>query len=255
MADQTSLQDIKDIRASSTSKIVTEVQSLSPSAVIELFVLDLSHVGQGYEYFHAGTNKVDANIVWRGQTYIRLPIEAEGFEAGSAGVLPRPKFRLANKDGQFSGLVRAYADLIECKLIRKRTFAKFLDAVNFPGGVNPTADQSQHYPDDIWVVDQKVLENWTVIEWEIDSSFSLQNEFLPGRQITQNSCPWDYRGPECGYNGTNYSDINNNPVASEFDGNGRRIDVCGKRLSSCEYKFGPGAILPFGDFPGAMQYE
>ena len=39
-----------------SSAIHAEIQKLAPSAVIELFVLDLSLFGQGMVYFHAVTN-------------------------------------------------------------------------------------------------------------------------------------------------------------------------------------------------------
>lgn len=134
MAVDTSVGNIKDIQAVTTTTIVTDIQSLSPSALIELFVLDMSQstgVVNNFLYFHAGTNQVSGDIVWQGNTYIHLPIEAEGFSAGSNGSLPRPKIRLANIDGAFSQTLANYDDLIGCKISRKRTFAKYLDAVNF----------------------------------------------------------------------------------------------------------------------------
>src|SRR5260364_95548 len=50
-----------------------------------------------------------------------------------------------------------------CRLIRKRTFARFLDAVNFPEG-NPEADPNQHFSDEIWCVDRKAAENAVYLE-------------------------------------------------------------------------------------------
>ena len=38
--------------------ITTEIQQLAPSAVIELFELDLALFGEGVVRFHAGTNEL-----------------------------------------------------------------------------------------------------------------------------------------------------------------------------------------------------
>jgi lambda family phage minor tail protein L len=113
--------------------ISTDIQSLSPSAMVELFVLDLAKQGGPVEYFHAGTNSVLAPVTWQGNIYSPLPIEAEGFAVTAKGTLPRPIIRVANISGMFSQQVAQYNDLVGCKVTRKRTFAKYLDAVNFAG--------------------------------------------------------------------------------------------------------------------------
>ena len=227
--------------------IKADIQSLSPTALVELFVLDLSIWGQGLIYFHAGTNALVQNVVWQGNTYTAMPIDAEGFDVSSKGTLPRPKFRVANIGGVFSAEVITYDDLVGATVTRKRTFVKYLDAVNFTGGVNATADTSQHMTDDVWYIEQKTNETRYVIEWELSSAFDLQGVKLPLRQVIQNACPWAYRGSECGYAGTNYFDIND---ASTTIGN----DVCAKRLSSCKARF-VNVTVPFGGFPGARRND
>lgn len=129
-------------------QIAQEIQNLSPSAVIEMFVLEVGETSDTWVYFHAGTNQLYKNIIWQGQTYVALPITTEGFDINTQGTLPRPKLSIANVQGLFSALIRQYDDLVGVKIIRKRTFAKYLDAVNFPNG-NPTADPNAFFPDDI----------------------------------------------------------------------------------------------------------
>lgn len=226
--------------------IKTEIQSLSPTALIQLFELDMSAVGGTTVYFHAGTNELQSNVVWQGKTYQPLPIEAEGFDINSKGALPRPKIRVANINGIFSAAVRESDDLVGCKVTRRRTFAKYLDAVNFASGTNPFADPNQHLVDDVWYVERKTTENRYIVEWELASAFDLQGVMLPYRQIIQNSCPWRYRGPECGWLG-GYYDTNDKPTGDSSK------DVCSKRLSGCKARFGPYAIIPYGGFPGAMR--
>ena len=225
--------------------IPADIQSLSQSAIVDMFVLDTGAVGGGLSYFHSGTNQLQQPVVWQGVTYQILPIEAEGFEVTAKGQLPRPKVRVANVgSGMVSAAVHDLEDLVGCTLIRKRTFAKYLDAVNFPGG-NPTADPSQHFPDESWYIERKTNEDRYVIEWELSSAFDLMGVMLPHRQVVQNSCAWRYRSPECGWTGGDFdrNDLPCNPGD----------DFCGKRLASCKARYGD-QILPFGGFPGSVRY-
>lgn len=231
-----------------TTPITAEIQSLSPSAIVEFFVLDMtSYEGGGVARFHAGTNGLQQPVWWQGVEYLPLPIEAEGFDVVTKGTLPRPRIRVANIDGLFSAEVRQHDDLISCKVTRKRTFARYLDAKNFPGNVNADADPNQYLPDDIWFVDRKVAENRYVIEWELASAFDVQDVMLPFRQVIQNSCPWRYRSAECGWTG-GYFNKNDQPAGTSAD------DYCAKRLTSCRVRFGNGN-LPFGGYPGAHRYN
>ena len=230
-------------------QLATEVQSLAPSAIVELLVLDLRPLSGELLHFHAGTNELRNPVVWQGVAYNPLPVETEGFEISTQGSLPRPKIRVANIDGLFSAAVREMDDLVSAKVIRKRTFARFLDAVNFTGGVNPTANPNIHFEDEIFFIDRKVSENSYVIEWELASAFDLEGVQLPFRQIIQNSCPWVYRGAECGYTKTDYY---NNEDQRVWDAS---QDMCGKRIRSCQRRFGTNNALPFGGFPGAQRYD
>lgn len=225
--------------------IAAEIQKLAPSAVIELYQLDASSFGGDVYYFHAGTNGLTQTIVWQEQEYVPFPVQITGFEFTAGGQIPRPKMSVSNVSGIITTLVLAYNDLIGAKVTRKRTFAKYLDAVNFSGGTNPDADPTAEFPDDIYFIEHKVNENKNVVEFELSAAFDVQGVKIPKRQIIQNICPWKYRGAECGYAGTNYFDTNDNPVATLAQ------DVCGKRLSSCEARFGQYAELPFGGFPAA----
>ena len=225
--------------------ITSEIQKLEPSAIIELFALDMTQFGGDLVRFHAGTNGLRQNIVWQGNTYQAFPIEASGFDYSGSGQLPRPKIKAANLTGAITAIVLQYDDLLGAKITRKRTLAKYLDAVNFPGGVNATADSTAEFPDDVFFVERKVSETRDVVEFELAAAFDVAGVQLPRRQIIQNVCVWRYRGGECGYTGTNYFDANDRSVGSAG------LDVCGKRLTSCEARFGANNPLPFGSFPAA----
>ncbi|OYV31559.1 MAG: phage minor tail protein L, partial [Thiomonas sp. 20-64-5] len=132
--------------------IYAEIQSLSPSALIELFTLDLTLQGGPVLHWHAGTNELGSDIVWGGATFTRFPVQASGFKQSGIGSLPRPKISTSNNQGIMGALARQYADFAGCKLTRIRTFARFLDAVNFPGG-NLQADPTQALPNEVWFFD------------------------------------------------------------------------------------------------------
>ena len=226
---------------------VSDLQQIAPSAVIELFQLELNLAQHGVNetyYFHAGANAaVTGNIVWNGNEYVRLPIQVEGFDYASGGTLPRPTLSIANLGGEISALillgnaVTPGNDLGGAKITRIRTLKKFLD-----GEAN--ADPNARFPTEIWYVDRKSNENRDLVEFELASKFDLAGVMLPQRQIIANVCQWKYRGAECGYTGSSYFDINDNVVAT------LALDVCGKRVESCKLRFGATAELPFGSFPG-----
>ena len=119
---------------------------------------------------------------------------------------------------------------------------KYLDAVNFTGGVNPTADPNAALDDEIWYIDRKTSENKIYVEWELVSGLDLENNYLPKRQCIQNVCTWKYRSAECSYAGGAVADKNDNPTF-QID-----RDECGKRIASCKLRF-PNQQLPFGGFP------
>lgn len=225
--------------------ITSEIQKLEPSSVIELFKLDLSFINADVYHFHAGTNGLTQNIVFNGLTYYRFPISATGFDFNGRGQLPRPKLMVSNVTGAISGLVLLYQDMIGAKITRRRTLAKYLDAVNFDGGVNPSADPTAIFPDDVYYIDRKSGENRDIVEFELAAAFDLYGVQLPRRQIIQNTCVWTYRSAECGYTGTAYFNENDQPVGSSAQ------DFCGKRLSSCKCRFGDNSELPYGSFPAA----
>ncbi len=225
--------------------IQQDLQGLAGGSLVELFELDATNIGGTLLRFHNGKNGLGNDVVWNGNTYTAFPIEAEGFEFSGRGQLPRPVLRVANVTGLLGALVRSYQDLVGSKLTRKRTLVKYLDAVNFPGGVNASADPSAALPDDVYFIDRKASENKVLIEFELAAAFDVAGVQLPRRFVVQNVCPWAYRGGECGYTGTAYFDRLDAPVGT------LEADVCGKRLGSCKIRFGEYAELPFGGFPAA----
>jgi lambda family phage minor tail protein L len=228
--------------------IESDIQRLNPGQVIDLFELDATLLNGGVLLWHNGVNELGNNVVWQGKTYSRFPVEADGFERSGKGSMPRPTLKAANVSGLVGALARELNDLVGAKLTRRRTFVKYLDAVNFPGSVNVQADPNVCFADEVWSVDRKSSENGVFVEFELSASFDVQGVFLPRRQCIQNVCTSKYRGAECGYTG--------GPVATELDilTSNPTADKCGKRLASCSLRFpqyglfSPG--LNFSGFPG-----
>lgn len=227
---------------------VSEIQKLAPTALIELFQLDYTALGGTTVYFHAGTNQLAANVVWQGVTYTARPVAATGFEKSGQGTLPQPQFTCSNIDGAIGALCKAFEDLVGAKVTRKRTFLKYLDAVNFPGGVNPTADPTAAYNDEIWSVNRKAGEDFIAVVFELASAADVAGVQIPRRQCIANICQWlaigGYRGPFCGYAGGAVADANDEATSDLAQ------DACGGRVNSCKLRFGEFAQLPWGGFAG-----
>jgi len=190
----------------STDPVFSEVQKINPSAIIELFVLELSTSLHGTNTgipisnnenniyrFHSGSN-LDANgeIVWATKKYARFPVEATGF-AYQRGQIPRPKLVISNAFGTISGILLAVNqittgnDLTGATFTRIRTMARFLDAANFSGGSNPlgTPDPTAEFKRQIFTVDRKSAENREVVEFELAGAIDMAGVRAPKRQCTR----------------------------------------------------------------------
>lgn len=119
----------------------SELQKINPSAIIELFELQLIasiHGSDQLYRWHSGSNQNgNGEIVWQGNSYTRFPVEAEGFEFTGKGQIPRPTLTVSNVLSTLTTLiasVNAFTpanDLNGAKLTRIRTTADNIDAVNF----------------------------------------------------------------------------------------------------------------------------
>ena len=125
----------------STAPIITDLQKINPSAIIELFTLttDATLHGSAQTYrFHNGTSlNANGDIIWAGNQYLKMPIQAEGF-AFQKGQLPRPTLTISNALGTITAIllnvnqVTTGNDLTGATVTRIRTLARYLDAINFP---------------------------------------------------------------------------------------------------------------------------
>ena len=168
--------------------------------------------------FHAGTNLKttttlhEASIHFGGKVYEPFPVQTEGFDMTSKGTLPRPRLTISNLNPSLSntftvanggsalpsGTISAMMlevnkitvgnDLIGSTLVRIRTLRKFLDSDNF-NSTNATADSTQKFPDEIYMIARKVVENQEIVQFECASMFDMAGVRGPKRQILPDEFP------------------------------------------------------------------
>jgi len=205
------------------TNIAEEILSLEPTSLLELYVLyyDYQNDSQAVMYFHGGTNGLGRPIFFDGQEYLPIPVEGDSFQVLGDQRLPRPKMRISNAGLYVSSLLRKYNNLNGAKLIRRRTFVKFLDDENFPENKNPwgSADPNAKLLDEKFFVSRKILENKMLVEFELVSSLELENINIPSREISARYCNWVYRGYGCryGYNSRSLLDGFDRPIADIRD--------------------------------------
>ena len=229
------------VRAKSSIKSLNfELTNLTPSSVVTFFEIDISSilkdkgivpdltkeaesigfspakdVADGILRFHNNIKIFNSYVVWQGKTYYPAPIQAEGFESTSKGVLPRPTLSIASQSQTGSDQlallkheIRKLGDIINSKVTRRRTFAKYLDVINFPTGPTTASpilpdgyepDPYAELPKDIYFIERKTTENKNVLTYELSSILDLEGIKIPKRVIVSDKCVWQYRGIGCWY--------------------------------------------------------
>tara|TARA_R100000773_G_C4201745_1_gene104040 strand:+ start:521 stop:1096 length:576 start_codon:yes stop_codon:yes gene_type:complete len=183
-----------------TTPVFSDLQSINPSAIIELFTLQLSTAIHGsntiYRFHNGSSLNANGEIVWAGNSYLRFPVKAEGF-AFQRGQLPRPTLTISNLSSapSISALLLTVNettpgnDLSGAVVTRIRTLAKFIDAVNFADRTNATADNTAEFPQEIYYIDRKSGETRDIVSWELAAVFDLAGVRVPKRQCTRSEFP------------------------------------------------------------------
>ena len=208
----------------SNIQISKDLQEPNPSAIIELFELELiknvhyvlpATIDTNY-YFHDGTsNNNFGSIKWtKGDSnnteveYVALPVKAEGFKFGR-GQLPRPTLTFSNALGTFTTILAAANsvstsieegsiglglinnDLTGAKVTRKRTLEKFLPTSNYSTTPSYNAFDSSYpeFPQEVYFIDRKSEENREVVQFELAANFDLAGVKAPRRLVTRDQFP------------------------------------------------------------------
>ena len=194
----------------------SSLQSVNPSPIIELFELTLDPALHGTTTiqdpggnnittirFHNSTKDTtnQDSIIWNGNTYYRMPIEATGFKYDPQQ-LPRPTLTISNlaiiatNIGNMSGILNAVNgvtfanDLVGATLKRRRTLAEFLSNGNFTGN-NPygTPDDTQEFPIEEFKIARKAIESRNIVSFELAAAIDSFNVKLPKRQFLPGEFP------------------------------------------------------------------
>lgn len=236
----------KDQAKSSIKSLARELGNLDPSTLLSFFEIDLSSVVGSIssslikDYaevnpvlpnfedskdnilrFHNNIRIFDSYIFWQGKTFFPAPIQAEGYEISSRGILPTPRLSMSSQSDQETEIlslirraIRKYGDIVGAKVTRIRTYAKFLDKNNFadiakydgtdgsylsafPEGYEP--DPYAELPRDIFFIERKASESKTAIVYELSSSLDVEGIKLPRRTVQSRKCGFAYRGCGCFY--------------------------------------------------------
>lgn len=225
------------------------IQSLTPDEMVMLFIVDTSVLGDPNGPYHI-TPTTDQNngiVSFGGVDFVPVPVVAEGFEVTGQGAIPQPKMTLSNINSIFTQVAIGYGNLVGAGVQRIRTFARYLDNGSEPDG-------AAYLPVDHYVVERMVERTNDRLILQLSAAMDQEGRTFPGRQVVRNYCQWRYRRFDsdsmdfdythvyCPYQGSNYFKRDGTPtsIASE--------DVCGKRQSDCEARFGSTAELPMGAF-------
>lgn len=232
------------------AKIEERSQAFDPGQIVDLYELDLTEFDGSTLRFTAGVDDDGTAILYGGEIYLPLPVEANGFEYVGGGQFPRPTIRISNVANALTSLLLSFDDLLGVELKRIRTYKRFLD-----NGSDPDLDA--RLPDEIWIIERKISENKFAVEWELASSVDHEGVQLPRRTIHRNACTYTYRRFDptlggggafifgtCPYSGAENFTVTDAPTLADSE------DVCSKRLSSCLLRFGTEVDLPFQGFPG-----
>lgn len=223
-------------------------QSLEPGDLVQLYIIDLSPIGVNEQWPFCPTG----NCTFRGISFVKADVEAEGFEWSGQGTAPQPRLRMTNATRLISAELTAHEDLIGARLTRFRTYKQFLD-----DGASPNPDAM--FSPDHYVFEQLSGENKFQVEWVLSAAMDQQGRMIPGRVIVRDFCLWRYRiwnpttgafddsKAQCPYKGTASFDAKGNPTTPDKDRPGRTLATC------CKPRFGENAEYPFGGFPGVAR--
>jgi lambda family phage minor tail protein L len=228
------------------------IQKLEPGAKVKLIEVDCTEFGGDILRFHnynidytADELKafpVDAEIPpkkiqWKGEEYTTWPHELSGIEWDGTGKSPQPQLEVGNIDGSISAMCLLLQNLFGAKVTEHTTFRQYL-----ADGDDP--DETMEFTQ-TWFITRKSGENQTSVTFELSSPADFTGQKFPRRQI-YSLCHWamngQYRGPDCGYTGTNYFTDKGVPTTNPAE------DACGGLCLDCKLRFGEENPLPFGGF-------
>lgn len=154
----------------------SELFTLSHSAVIELFTLDLNPIGTNVVRHYC--NHVYSNggsINFQGLTYEAIPIiSSDGWEKASSGTFASPTIKISNLFGQISELILEFDGLRGAKSTRLKVLAKYLDG-------QPTAANVVESRDIYYI--SRYSENDVMVSFYLSHPLERLGLYLPRRRL------------------------------------------------------------------------
>ena len=215
-------------QAKANSVIINaELLKANPAGIIDFFEIDLedilfdnlllaekvfnttkSDIDRVFR-FHNCLNFTTKTIIFQGKEYTAAPIFMSEVEYATKGALPRPKLSIAsNSKGAkaltlFKNILLDLGDITNAKLVRRRTFTKFIDAAN-PSFLTDQILNFEPNPNallrlDLFYFFRKSQEDEISLQFELASKMDVDNVPIPKRVILQDKCVWQYRGEGCCY--------------------------------------------------------
>lgn len=224
----------------------SDIQKLEPGNQIRLIELDATRLGGLLWRFHGHAQESD--IIWQGNLYSPIQVEAKGFDIRGDGRASTPTMQFANEldgvRGAISAICLQLKDLAGAKVRIIETFRHFLDAANFPDGNPDASDQSRI---NLWYIEQKTEENREQVTFALSSPMDMEGQMLPSQQITK-LCRWamrgQYQGEACAYTGTarftKKNEPTDNPALDRCRGDWR---ACTLRANTRRFGGSMGASL------------
>lgn len=221
------------------------LQSLQPDALIELFEISdyrRSNPAETFRFCNYNGVSYRVNPTATPQPYLAIACESEGFELVGQGPVPQPKITVSNVGRSISDLLFIMKTNPDYRLegstvIRRVTQSSFLE-----GGGNELAGLRE-LPFHSFVIEHIEQETFKAVQFTLSSPFDFDGATLPNRPALR-TCAWRYRSEECGYFGAAKFTRRNQSTGDSA------LDVCNKSIAACELRFGEGAILRHGGFPG-----
>lgn len=158
-----------------------ETTRLTQSAQVVLWEIDLTEVGGERYFFCNEQNEKGEPVTWQGRQYQAYPIQGTGFELNGKGSAARPTLTVSNLHGMVTGMAEDLQSLVGGTVVRRKVYARFLDAVNFVNG-NSDADP-----------EQEVISRWRI---EQCSELSAVSACLYCPRRRKRTVPF-FRGASC----------------------------------------------------------
>jgi lambda family phage minor tail protein L len=153
-----------------------DLQKLTHSALIDLYEIDLNPISYNIiQRFTNESNPDGTNLIWRGNSYIKYPMESSGFEKSKDSIPGNPEIRLSNLGSVVTALVKAYKGLTGAQIRRYTIFSHNLDGM-------PGANSLEVQDYQVWSISRN-NRNDLIASFSLKHSLELTGARIPRRRI------------------------------------------------------------------------